>query len=102
MGKKIIEIVNNFPGGIYHFEIAMLMRNAYLASSMMSCSEVWYSVTQADIESLEKVDEVFLRSLMGCSHQVHKEMLYFKISFFNKWVKDTIVFSEYFAFLIGI
>ena len=46
---------------------------------MLSGSEVWYGLTQQDVEKLEKVDEVFLRTVLNCSRQVNKEMLYLKL-----------------------
>ena len=47
--NKIVQILSNIPGGPYHFELAMVFRNAYLLSSMLSNSEVWYGITKAEI-----------------------------------------------------
>ena len=38
LGKKIIEMVGNFPGGKYQFEIIVMMRNAFIISSILSGS----------------------------------------------------------------
>ena len=35
MIENIMGILNHTPGGIFHFEIAIMMRNAYLISSML-------------------------------------------------------------------
>ena len=48
--NKIVNTLKNTPGGKYHFELAVIMRNAILISSMLSCSEVWYSVTKVSTE----------------------------------------------------
>ena len=45
----------------FYFEIAEILRNALLISSILSNSEVWYGVTQTDIDQLEQVDEMWLR-----------------------------------------
>ena len=42
--KKIETTLRNTPGGKYLFELAVIMRNAILISSILSCSEVWYGV----------------------------------------------------------
>ena len=77
---NIVEnIIKNVPGGKYHFEIAVILRNAYLISSMLSCSEVWYSVTEGDLRKLEQVDEKLLRKILNCSFQVTNEMLYLEL-----------------------
>ena len=46
MVNKIINILNHMPGGQRHFELAVIFRNSYLISSMLSCSEVWYDITE--------------------------------------------------------
>ena len=55
--NRITQMLEEMPGGIYHFSIAIIYRNSYLISSILSSSEVWYDVTKADIEQLEQVDE---------------------------------------------
>ena len=50
--NKVIQMLNTMPGGIYHFEISVIFRNAYIISSMLSNSEVWYGITKAEIRLL--------------------------------------------------
>ena len=52
------------PGGQFHFEIGKILRNSYIISSILSSSEVWYGVTQDELEQLEQVDEMWIRNLM--------------------------------------
>ena len=33
--NKVIQMLNTMPGGIYHFEISVIFRNAYIISSML-------------------------------------------------------------------
>ena len=74
--NKVIQMLSNMPGGIFHFEIAVIFRDAYIISSMLSNSEVWYGVTRAEIRLLEQVDEQFVRELFECSSKVATELLY--------------------------
>ena len=37
MVNMIENIIKNIPGGKYHFELAVILRNAYLISSMLLC-----------------------------------------------------------------
>ena len=45
----------------------------------ISCSEVWYNVTEAEYRTLERTDESLLRDILGCSSQVTIEMLYLEL-----------------------
>ena len=75
MVNTITNILNNMPGGKYHFELAVIFRNAYLISSMLSCCEVWYHITENKMRKLEKVDESLMRKFFDCSSQVTSEIL---------------------------
>ena len=54
----------------------MIFRSAYLLSSILSNSEVWYGVTKHEIEVLEKLDEMLLSEIVECSRNVQRELLY--------------------------
>ena len=66
MTRKIEQMLNNMPGGIYNFQIAAIYRNACLISSILNGSETWYSLTLQNIQTLESVDVPFLRHLFEC------------------------------------
>ena len=66
MINTIESIMKNVPGGRFHFEIAIILRNSYLVSSMLSCSEVWYNVTEAELRKLEQTDEKLLCKIINC------------------------------------
>ena len=74
--NRIIQMLEAMPSGQFCFEIAIICRNSYLIYSMLSSSEVWYGVTQAEIEQLEQVDEMWMRNLMNYSSTVPKDLLY--------------------------
>ena len=77
--NKIIQMLEKMPGGQYHFEIAVILRNALLISSILTNSEVWYGVTQVDTEQLEQIDEMWIRNLFECSRNVPKDLLYLEL-----------------------
>ena len=77
--NNITNMLNTMPGGIFHFIIAVIYRNAYLISSILTSSEVWYGVTQTDYEELESVDEILVKNLFSCSNSVPKDLLYLEL-----------------------
>ena len=72
-------MLEKIPGGHYHFEIAVVLQNALLISSVLSNSEVWYGLTKHDRELLEQVDEMWMRNLFSCSRNVSKDILYLEL-----------------------
>ena len=79
MTGTIESIMKNVPGGRFHFEIGVILRNAYLISSMLSCSEAWYNVTESELRKLEQIDEKLMCKILDCSSQVTHEMLYLEL-----------------------
>ena len=77
--NKIIHMLEKMPGGHFHFEIAIILRNSLLISSMLSNSEIWYGLTKKDTEMLEQVDEMWMRNLFECSRNVAKDLLYLEL-----------------------
>ena len=82
MIENIMGILNHTPGGIFHFELAIMMRNAYLISSMLSCCEVWYNLSEWELRKLEQTDEMLLRKVLDCSYQITSEMLSLELGLF--------------------
>ena len=66
--------------GPYHFEVAVMLRNALLISSMLCNSEAWYNVTNEERNKLEQVDEALLRRILECPSTTPKEMLYLELN----------------------
>ena len=54
--RKILTFLDGIPFGKYHFEAGVILRNSLLVSSMLFNSEVWYNVTDAELNLLETVD----------------------------------------------
>ena len=77
--NKTLQILGAVSAGKYHFEMALILRNAYLISSILSSSEVWYGVTDADISKLERIDEMLWSNILECSSSVPADLIYLKL-----------------------
>ena len=79
MMNEIMAILEDIMYGKYHFEVAVMLRNALLVSSMLCNAEAWYNTTKADIEMLEEIDEQLLRKILNAHSKTPKEMLYLEL-----------------------
>ena len=50
--------------GPYYFEVALILRRSHLISSILTNCEAWYGLSNADIEHLEQIDEMYLRRVL--------------------------------------
>ena len=57
--SKIQSILDGIPFGKYHFEVALILRDSLLLSSILCNSESWYNVTKAELDLIESVDLQF-------------------------------------------
>ena len=76
---RIFNILENVPFGKHFFEIAMILRDTLLISSLLYNSEAWYNVTIAELDLLETVDLMFLRKLLRAPKNTPKEMLFLEL-----------------------
>ena len=74
--KRILDILEGIPFGKLYFQVAIILRNSLLVSSMLCNSETWFNLTKAELELLETVDVILLRTILGASKGVPKEMIY--------------------------
>ena len=65
--------------GKYHFQVAMILRNSLLISSLLTNAEAWYNLSNAEVTDLEKVDEDLLRKVLECPVSTPREMLYLEL-----------------------
>ena len=77
--SRILTILEGIPFGEFYFEIAVILRNALLVSSMLCNSEAWYNVTKSEMDLLETVDNQFLRSVLKAPKSTPKEMLFLEL-----------------------
>ena len=62
--SRIVTILDGIPFGRFYFEIAAILRDSLLVSSMLFNTEAWYNVSKAELELLETVDVQFIRSVL--------------------------------------
>ena len=46
INSRILSILNGIPFGQYFFEVALILRNSLLVSSLLCSSESWYNITK--------------------------------------------------------
>ena len=61
--SQLLTLLEKTSVGKHYFRIALLLRDSIFLSSILTNSEVWYGVTQSDIEELEILDKNLLRSI---------------------------------------
>ena len=76
---RILSILEGIPFGPYYFEVALILRNSLLNSSLLFNSESWYHITSAEIHLLESADVQLLRSILNVPKSTPKEMLYLEL-----------------------
>ena len=65
MKSQIMTILKSVSLGHFYFEIAILLRESLFIGSMMFNSEVWYSLTKAQVKEFEDLDKLLLRGVLG-------------------------------------
>ena len=73
---EILAILSEIPLGKYKMEIGLKLRQAMLINGMLFNSEAWHDVKEAELKSLESVDEHLLRSLVKAHSKTPLEFLY--------------------------
>ena len=62
---RIFTILENTAFGASYFEVAVLLRNSLLVSSVCFNSEVWYGLTEKDLADLGYLDRIFFSKLFN-------------------------------------
>jgi hypothetical protein len=71
--------LEGIPFGKLFFQVAVLLRNTLLVSSMLCNSEAWVNLTNAELELLETVDVMLLRNILNAPVSTPKEMLFLEL-----------------------
>ena len=77
--KRILDILDSMPFGKLYFQVAILLRNSLLVSSMLCNSETWFNLNKAELELLESVDLMLMRNLLRTTKSTQKEMFYLEL-----------------------
>ena len=62
--KRIPTILDSIPLGKHYFEVAMILRDSLLISSILYNAEAWYNITNTELTLIETVDLMFFRRLL--------------------------------------
>ena len=71
-----MSILEENPLGSHRMEIGLHLRQAMLLNGILYNSEVWHSLSEAEVNSLERVDEHLLRALVKAHSKTPVEFLY--------------------------
>ena len=77
--NNIMTKLDRIPFGKYYFEVAMILRNSLLVSSVLCNSEAWYNVTESELDYLETVDLMLLRKILNTPKSTPKEFMYLEL-----------------------
>ena len=77
--KRILDILDSMPFGKLYFQVAILLRNSLLVSSVLCNSETWFNLNKAELELLESVDLMLMRNLLRTTKSTQKEMFYLEL-----------------------
>ena len=77
--NQVMAILEEICFGKFYFQVAMVLRNSLLISSLLTNAEAWYNITNNEVAELEKVDEDLLRKVLECPMSTPKEMLYLEL-----------------------
>ena len=76
---RIMMMLEGIPFGKYYFEVACILRNTLLVSSLLCNSEAWYNLTNSEVKLLESVDLMLLRKILNAPKSTPKEILYLEL-----------------------
>ena len=77
--SQIMNILALVSFGHHYVEIALLLRESLFVSTVLSNVEVRYGLTNAEIESLDKLDLILLRKILTAPISTPKEAFYLEL-----------------------
>ena len=72
----IISMIENLSLGKHYFKIAILLRDTLFLSAILTNSEVWYKLTETEIEELEMLDRTLLKRIFSVPNSRPSAALY--------------------------
>lgn len=77
--SEIMSILKCVSFGSHYFEITKVLREARLINGILTNAEIWYSLGNSEIESLEKIDRMFLIQVFSVPQSISTESLYLEL-----------------------
>ena len=62
--NQIMNLLDIISFGPHLFEIAMLLRDSMLVNGTTNNAEIWYNLTDSDVQEFENLDKLFFRRLL--------------------------------------
>ena len=83
--NQIMQILEKVYSGKYFFEVALVLRNSLLLSSLLLNSEAWVNLTDNDIRSLEQTDDILLSRILEAGGNTSNAIKYLEIGIPCVW-----------------
>ena len=77
--SQIMDILKNVSFGIHYFEIGATLRKSMLVNGLLTNSEIWYGLSESEVNKLEEVDRLLLRQIFQVASTCPTEALYLKL-----------------------
>ena len=77
--KQIANILEEIFFGKYYFHVAKILRESLFINSILLNSEVWYRLTNTNIEDLVKLDNKLLRNILEVGQSVPTIFLHLEL-----------------------
>ena len=80
--NQIMEIMKSVFFGQYYFEVALVLRNSLLLSSILLNSEAWINLSDKDIRALEQADEMLLSRILESESNTSNTFKYLELGIY--------------------
>ena len=80
--KNIISILDEVFFGKFHFVVSKILKESIFINSILMNSEAWYNLTDTNIDTLEKLDNILLRKIFETGQSVSTAFLQIELGTF--------------------
>ena len=77
--SQIMSILDRITVGKHYFETALLLRESMFINSILVNAEIWYGMSNTDIQNLCKLDQSLLRKILNAQISTPIESLYLEL-----------------------
>ena len=78
--SQISSILSSVCLGNFHFDIAMVLREALFTNSILVNSEIWHNVQQKHVSSLENTDLNLMRKILNSNSKTASEAYFLELA----------------------
>ena len=76
---QIMTILDKITMGKHYFETALLLRESMFINSILVNAEIWYGISNSELEKLSKLDQTLLRKILNTQISTPIESLYLEL-----------------------